>query len=89
MENTTYIDRAGLWVAVYDDLIYIDNDIDDFSAPVTLTPDGAREVRDAITHWLDHLEKEADLRALNEARANDDGTSTPLRDFMEEDNDDE
>lgn len=47
----------------------------------------AREVRDAITHWLDLLEDEADLRALDEARANDDGTRTPLRDFLKETDD--
>ena len=80
MSTTVYIDREILRVAAADALIGLIAP----SGTVLLSPDEAREVRDAITHWLDHLEDEADLRALEEARANDDGTRTPLRDFMEE-----
>lgn len=56
MENTTYIDRIGLWVAVFDDLFYIDDD--ESPGPVTLTPGEAREIRDTITHWLDNRKED-------------------------------
>ena len=80
MEATVYIDREGLRVAAAGGLIGLFGP----SGTILLSPGEAQEARDAIVHWLDHLEDEADLRALAEARANDDGTRTPLRDFKEE-----
>ena len=85
MNATVYIDRDddSLWVVGTDGQFGIQTPL----GVAALSPGEAREVRDALTHWLDHLEDEADLRALEEARANDDGTRTPLRDFMEETDD--
>ena len=81
-ENVRYVTRDDLKVTTDGEEAYIGQP--GMGQWITLSPGEAREVRDALTHWLDHLEDEADLRVLDEARANDDGTRTPLRDFMEE-----